>query len=64
MTRSKAQPQTAPLVIVLDAPAAEVTLLEDRAQILRRGTVALPAGRVILRVADVAPVLSDKSLSA
>ncbi|MCP4661287.1 MAG: DUF4139 domain-containing protein [bacterium] len=64
MTRSKAQPQTAPLVVVLDAPAAEVTLLEDRAQILRRATVALPAGRVIVRVEDVAPVLSDKSLSA
>lgn len=47
----------------IDLPAREVTLLEDRARVLRRAIVELPAGVSRVRVADVAPVLSDKTLS-
>ncbi|MHC5020490.1 MAG: mucoidy inhibitor MuiA family protein [Planctomycetota bacterium] len=50
--------------IIFDAPVAEVTLLEDRAHVLRRGTVELQAGRNILVVERVAPVLADKTLAA
>jgi uncharacterized protein (TIGR02231 family) len=46
----------------LEAPISEVTLMEDRARVLRRGTVKLAAGRHQLRVFGVAPVLVDKSL--
>ena len=37
--------------IVFDAPVTEVTLLEDRAHVLRRGTVELTAGRATLDLA-------------
>jgi uncharacterized protein (TIGR02231 family) len=43
-------------------PVAEVTLLEDRARVVRRGRISLPAGQVRVRIEGVAPVLSDKSL--
>ena len=44
------------------APIAEVTVLEDRAQIRRRAGVALAAGSAKLVVEGVAPALVDKSL--
>ncbi len=51
-------------IIELSAPVVEVTLLEDRAHVVRRGAAELPAGHVRLVVADVAPVLGDKTLAA
>ncbi len=48
----------------LDAPVREVTLLEDRGQVRRRGSVTLPAGRVKVRVGDLAPILVDRTLRA
>jgi uncharacterized protein (TIGR02231 family) len=45
-------------------PVAEVTVLEDRAQVLRRGRVDIPAGISELVVTGVAPVLADKTLVA
>ncbi len=50
-----------PLSITL--PVTEVTVLEDRAQVIRRGTVTLPAGTSSLVIDDVAPVLVDKTLT-
>ncbi len=50
--------------LVFDAPVREVTLLEDRAQVRRRGTAPLPAGRVKVRVRGLAPVLVDRTLHA
>jgi len=47
----------------LDAPVTEVTVLEDRAQVVREGRADLPAGRVRVRVAGVSPVLADKTLA-
>ena len=46
----------------LIAPVRQVTVLEDRAQVRREGRISLPAGRVALRLAEVAPVLADKTL--
>jgi uncharacterized protein (TIGR02231 family) len=43
---------------------AEVTLLEDRGLVTRRGRVNVPPGRSRLRVEGVAPVLVDKTLAA
>ena len=51
------EPRTEPI------PVAEVTLLEDRALVVRKGRVRLPGGVTRLRVVDVAPVLADKTLS-
>ena len=48
---------------IAEVPAREVTLLEDRARVVRRGQLQLPAGLVRLRVENVAPVLSDKTLT-
>jgi uncharacterized protein (TIGR02231 family) len=47
---------------LVDAPVTQVTLLEDRAQVRRSGTVTLTPGQHTLRVNDVAPVLQDLSL--
>lgn len=44
-------------------PVAEVTLMEDRAHVVRRGWVTVPAGGVRLEVDNITPVLSDKTLS-
>ncbi len=51
-------------VVALGAPVVEVTLLEDRAHVVRRGKVDLPAGEVRVSVDDVAPTVSDKTLTA
>lgn len=45
-------------------PVTEVTLLEDRALVVRKGIVELPPGRSRLRIAQVAPILVDKTLAA
>lgn len=45
-------------------PVAEVLLLEDRAQVRRRGSLRLPAGRCLLAVPEVAPALVDRTLQA
>jgi uncharacterized protein (TIGR02231 family) len=45
-------------------PVTEVTLLEDRALVVRTGIIELPPGRSRLRIAQVAPVLVDKTLAA
>lgn len=45
-----------------EIPVAEVTVMEDRARIVRRGRVSLPSGLVRLRAEGVAPVASDKTL--
>ncbi len=50
--------------LTLNAPVCVVTLLEDRAQVRRIGKVNLTSGLWRVRVEQVAPVLSDKSLRA
>ncbi|MDY7233227.1 mucoidy inhibitor MuiA family protein [Hyalangium rubrum] len=49
---------------VLEAPVRGVTLLEDRAQVTRRGTVRVSAGQNRVVVHGVAPVVQDVSLRA
>ncbi len=51
-------------VATLEAPVRSVTLLEDRAQVTRRGTVRVSAGQNRIVVHGVAPVLQDVSLRA
>lgn len=48
--------------IDLTLPVREVTLLEDRAQVTRLGSIELPAGSHRLRVPDVTPLAVDRSL--
>jgi uncharacterized protein (TIGR02231 family) len=48
----------------LDAPIAAVTLLEDRARVVRRARASLDGEAVRFLVADVAPVIADKTLFA
>lgn len=50
--------------VTFAAPVKKVTLLEDRAQVMRVGSVKLGAGQHLLVVQDVAPVLQDLSLRA
>jgi uncharacterized protein (TIGR02231 family) len=45
-------------------PVVEVTVLEDRARVVRRGVAAVPAGQSRVVVSGVAPVLVDKTLTA
>lgn len=45
-------------------PIDEVTVLEDRALVQRRGTLDVPPGSTTFRLEGVAPALVDKSLSA
>lgn len=45
-------------------PIAEVTVLEDRAHVVRRGRLSLESGQVRICVEGVAPVLADKTLLA
>ena len=44
------------------APVAAVTVLEDRASVTRRGTLALRAGQQRIVIERVSPVLVDKTL--
>lgn len=48
----------------VDLPAVRVTLLEDRAQVMRRGTFPVAPGRNRVVLPGVAPVLQDVSLRA
>lgn len=48
--------------VALDAPIAVVTVMEDRAQITRRGELELQAGRALLRVDGVTPLVADRTL--
>jgi len=50
--------------VTLAAPIVAVTVLEDRAAITRRGSLALAAGQHRLTIERVAPVLADKTLTA
>lgn len=52
------------MTTTITIPVREVTVLEDRAHVVRRGRVELPAGASRLRIAGVAPVLADKTLCA
>ncbi len=45
-------------------PIAEVVVLEDRARVVRRGTITVAAGAQRVTIAGVAPVLADKTLVA
>lgn len=51
-------------ITVIEAPVVEVTVLEDRAHVVRRARIELPAGTSRLRIDGVAPVLADKTLCA
>jgi uncharacterized protein (TIGR02231 family) len=57
-------PERLPDLVPLEAPVSAVTLLEDRARVVRRGRVKLAAGRNQLFLPSVAPVLQDVSLRA
>ena len=50
--------------VAFEAPVRKVTLLEDRAQVRRSGTVTLVAGQHKVVVKDVAALLQDLSLRA
>lgn len=63
MSETAKTPQTNdPLKI--EAPVTEVTLLEDRARVVRQGCCLLPAGNVKVTVENIAPVIVDKTLGA
>jgi uncharacterized protein (TIGR02231 family) len=49
-------------IIELNAPVKDVTLMEDRARVVRKGNLKLNAGMVRIQVAGVSPVISDKSV--
>ncbi len=67
---STSQPLTSPadpvvaLPTPIDLPVDEVILLEDRAHVIRRALIEVPAGTTRLCVVGVAPVLSDRTLCA
>jgi uncharacterized protein (TIGR02231 family) len=48
----------------LEAPVRRVTVMEDRAQVVRCTTVHLPAGRHLVRVERVSPLVVDRTLRA
>lgn len=62
MSRAEAPPGADRVEVAL--PVAAVLLLEDRAHVTRRGTVHLGEGASRLRIPDVSPVISDKTLTA
>ena len=51
-------------LLVINAPVSHVTVMEDRAQVVRTARVTLPAGVSALSIDGLAPVLSDKTLTA
>lgn len=57
-----AEPATGLSVVSAPLPVVHVTLFEDRAHVVRRGTVSLPAGAVVMHVSDVSPVVADRTL--
>ena len=58
------QPASVIQELTLNAPVSVVTLLEDRAQVRRIGKSNFTPGLWRIKVEQVAPVLSDKSLRA
>ena len=48
----------------VEIPIVRVTVLEDRAQLERRGRCALTAGRQTLRVEGISAMAVDRSLKA
>ena len=50
--------------LTANVPVAQVTLLEDRGLVRRKGQVSIPPGLSRLRIEGVAPVLADKTLAA
>jgi uncharacterized protein (TIGR02231 family) len=46
----------------LEAKLVEVLVMEDRAQVLRRLAVELPAGRATLRLGPLTPLLADRTV--
>ncbi|MFV8751733.1 mucoidy inhibitor MuiA family protein [Nannocystaceae bacterium ST9] len=64
MARSESESEAGVRTLSASVPVVEVTLLEDRALVVRRGTIDLPPGRSRLRLEGVAPVLVDKTLTA
>ncbi len=48
----------------MTAPIVSVTVLEDRASVTRRGTLAVRAGQQRIVIERVSPVLADKTLTA
>ncbi len=48
--------------VKVNAPVVSATLLEDRAQVVREGTISLTPGRHRLSVWDTAPTMQDVSL--
>jgi len=50
--------------VELAAPVVAVTVLEDRASVTRRGTLAVRAGQQRVVIERVSPVLADKTLTA
>ncbi|HOX45792.1 MAG TPA: DUF4139 domain-containing protein [Myxococcota bacterium] len=54
--------QPAPAGQILEAPVAEVLIMEDRAQVLRRARVELRPGRLALRLGPCTPLLADRTL--
>ena len=55
-------PMTPIIPLVLIAPVSEVTVLEDRAHVIRQGSITLAGGAVRLSLTGIAPVLADKTL--
>ena len=56
------QNSAGPLALV--APVRTVLLLEDRAQVIRRGTIELAAGSKWLRIDGATPLVADRTLTA
>ena len=48
----------------IDAPVRAVTVFEDRAQVQRGAMVRLPRGRHQLQIAEVTPLVVDRTLRA
>jgi len=48
---------------VVDLPVASVTLLEDRAHVVRRGSLALASADERIQIERVAPVITDKTVA-
>ncbi len=47
----------------MNLPITQVTLLEDRAYVVREASVELPAGSTTLKLSDVTPILADKTVT-
>lgn len=64
MSQTHYFPPREPNRVEVIIPVVDVTMLEDRAQVVRRATIHLDQGTHKLYVANVAPVLQDVSLRA